>query len=336
MVTVTRINCPNMPAETQLFAWQNGNAVLFANFNYCSNSGGCSVDIAIDSVFGTTLVTLTAIPSGNPPFIYLWNTGQVGNPITVNAEGTYCVTITDSDGCTAEACVVFPDPQNCWVGISPNPGGGLTAWPQPQAPYEFLWNTGETTQTIFPNALGEYCVTMTDAAGCVAVDCYWNGQDTLCTVYIFGTPLGGFLGYNLLAVPGTGPYTYLWNTGETSEIINVYETGTYCVTVADADGCTATACYYVQQQVMNDIIEGYVYSADSNGIFNLIEGMAYLIQYNPNAGTLTAIDSTAFSANPGTNGAFYSFGSVPAGDYLVKAFLTPRLAVLRKLPADLP
>ena len=324
-VTVTMINCPNMPYLYQYFIWQNGDANFVASFSYCdTGGGGCSADIDVDSVFGTTLVMLTAIPDGNPPFTYQWNTGQVGNPITVDPVGTYCVTITDSDGCLAQNCVVFPDPQNCWVGISPNPGGSLTAEAQGDDPYEFLWNTGETTQTIFPNSIGQFCVTMTDAAGCAAVDCYWNGQDSLCSVLILGQPLGGFLGYSLTAqATGASPFSFVWSTGESGASIIVYESGVYCVTVTDADGCESSACYFVQLATLSDLIQGYVYAADSNGQVNLIEGKVYLIQYDPNAGTLTAVDSTDFSSNPGTNGAYYTFGSVAQGDYLVKAFLTP-------------
>jgi len=462
-VAVTMVNCPNMPSETQAFTWQGGNASFVADFGYCSNFSNCLVDIAIDSVFGTTLVTLTALPSGPPPYTFQWDNGETTQSITVPAEGSYCVAAADGDGCTAMNCVVFPETQgcwvyitadpaagltawpqgaepfayqwstgettqsimpngygeycvsvtdadgclaeacywfgqdtfcfvfityaelpdgsgylltantngpgpyvyqwdtgettpeitvstggvycvsvtdgngcvaetciyvqengNCWVGISPDPSGSLTAWAQGTPPFDFLWNTGETAQTIFPNAFGEYCVTLTDATGCSAEACFWFFQDSLCSVYIVGQPLGGLLGYSLSAQPtGVAPFTFLWNTGEAAQTINVYEEGTYCVTVADSDGCTATACYAVQFQNQEDLIEGFVFAADSNGVAFPIEGKVYLIQYEPNAGLLTAVDSTNFSSDPGTIGGYYYFASVPAGSYLVKAFLTP-------------
>lgn len=39
---------------------------------------------------------------------------------------------------------------------------------------------------------------------------------------------------------GTAPYTYHWNTGETTQAKTVSSGGTYTVTVADAKGCTIT------------------------------------------------------------------------------------------------
>jgi hypothetical protein len=52
----------------------------------------------------------------------------------------------------------------------------------------------------------------------------------------------GIRGVTLCASPGNGvaPYTYLWNTGATSQCIAVSDTGRYSVTITDAKGCTAT------------------------------------------------------------------------------------------------
>jgi len=39
---------------------------------------------------------------------------------------------------------------------------------------------------------------------------------------------------------GTSPYSYLWETGEQSELLTGLEGGIYTVTVTDANGCPAT------------------------------------------------------------------------------------------------
>lgn len=46
---------------------------------------------------------------------------------------------------------------------------------------------------------------------------------------------------------GTQPFTYAWSNGVQGPIIPGLAAGVYCVTVTDANGCTATACAEVQQ-----------------------------------------------------------------------------------------
>jgi hypothetical protein len=48
--------------------------------------------------------TLTANPTGGSgPYTYLWSTGAISQAISVTTSGTYTVTVTDSNGCTAQA-----------------------------------------------------------------------------------------------------------------------------------------------------------------------------------------------------------------------------------------
>lgn len=71
--------------------------------NPCQNSN-LAVTI-VPFTDSTGVVTLNALASGGtPPYSYLWSNGANSNPITNLILGTYCVSVTDSSGCTARSC----------------------------------------------------------------------------------------------------------------------------------------------------------------------------------------------------------------------------------------
>ncbi len=102
---------------------------------------------------------------------YQWSTGETTETITITTSGTYSVTVATTAGCenTASALVsVRP-------GISVDLGADIDFW----APitidagpgYEsYLWNTGDTTQTLGVNVTGSYWVKVGSDQGCFATD----------------------------------------------------------------------------------------------------------------------------------------------------------------------
>ena len=211
------------------------------------NNSNCSVSISQDSMIGTPGVQLTAEPSGTAPYTYMWSTGDLTQSIMVDQDGVYCVTITDDNGCQATSCTTVGNNNtpNCDVSIEPTPMGALGAIATGQAPFTYAWSTNETTEFIVPTTAGNYCVTITDASGCVADACYYfsggGNNDTTCYVtvsQIQGAWCLEAMGY------GTAPFTYTWENGDTGSTFCPSNSsgGTFCVTMVDANGCTSTAC----------------------------------------------------------------------------------------------
>ena len=52
---------------------------------------------------------------------------------------------------------------------------------------------------------------------------------------------------NLASTGGTMPYTYIWSNGATTQDISSLISGTYAVTVTDAQNCTANASVTITQ-----------------------------------------------------------------------------------------
>jgi len=102
----------------------------------------------------------------------------------------------------------------------------------------YLWNTGETTQTIDVITAGTYSVTVTNSNGCEGTD------DVLVVVNANPTPV--IIGDTVICAGETGALdagayaSYLWNTGATTQTIDVTTAGTYSVDVTNSNGCTGT------------------------------------------------------------------------------------------------
>ncbi|MBD3637806.1 MAG: gliding motility-associated C-terminal domain-containing protein [Crocinitomicaceae bacterium] len=218
---------------------------LTSNANVSSNYNGEDV-----SCYGSSDGQGTAAGNGGVgPYTYLWSNGQTGATATGLSTGTYNVVITDLNGCQTNNSIFLSQPDTLGIiteitDVSCNGGndgaidvtssGGVS-------PYNYQWNHGPTTEDVTNLAAGTYQVSLTDANGCVyvldelvvdptAIDLDLTMTDALCKSDSNGAA-------DLSVTGGTPPYTYLWNTGATSEDIDSLLAGTYAVTVTDDNGC---------------------------------------------------------------------------------------------------
>ncbi len=106
-----------------------------------------------------------------------------------------------------------------------------------------VWNTGATTPTIAVSTSGEYSVTVTDASGCSAISSpvqvivHANPATPIITASgpLFFCPGGS------VTLTSTGNSGHLWSNGATTPSIVVTNSGTFTVTLTDANGCSATS-----------------------------------------------------------------------------------------------
>ena len=263
------------------YKWSNGadgpTIMVTESGTYCvtiTSADGCTaqdcitVEIKGNSDCGVEIVkvpantpngqfTLKAIAKGVAPFTYNWNTGATTPTIVMEKPGEYCVNITDANGCESKACVQvkFSNTLDCQVKIlvlpTKDPGiVKLVALANPSGNVKYAWSNGANTPFILVEIPGEYCVNVTNAAGCEAKACVKlpEAPNKDCGVEIAklpaSTPNGKF---SLKAIAkGVAPFTYKWNTGATTQIIEIEKPGEYCVVVTDANGCEAKACLVIK------------------------------------------------------------------------------------------
>jgi hypothetical protein len=209
------------------------------------------VTVADTTVCSGESATLSAaVANGTAPFRFSWSNGATTPSITVNKTGEYCVTVTDANGCEGRACGTFTVLAALKIvvndaAVCSGEAATLTCSTQNgAAPYSIAWNTGSSSQSITVTEPGQYCVTITDANGCVGRDCATVTVYEALQVSVADRGIcAGETGQMKATVSkGTAPYTYAWSTGATSDAISVGQAGQYCVTVTDAHGCKGQAC----------------------------------------------------------------------------------------------
>ncbi|MFH2141770.1 MAG: PKD domain-containing protein [Bacteroidota bacterium] len=208
----------------------------------------------------------TATPSGGTPvYTYLWspnaNNQTVADATNLGA-GFYVITITDANNCTVSGNVTLTQPTqltattssvqvSCFGGsdgtATVTASGGTGA-------YSYYWDpSGQTNQIATILTAGLYYVTVTDANICTTTSSVTVNQPTAPLSMTFDNTadincFGGSDGMiNISVTGGTPTYTYLWNSGQTSQNLNNIPIGSYCVTVTDAFSCTLTDCVTLTQ-----------------------------------------------------------------------------------------
>ncbi len=181
---------------------------------------------------------------------YQWNNGDSTRCSNAVTSGTFTVIATNLNGCTSTASKVLTSGTTPVVAITGNdyycPGTSVSMCATPGLA-TYTWNNNLKAQCRTVNAPGTYWVTATNASGCSAsATQVIKAPLSLSSSHINGVCSNGFLGDASVNASGdTGPYTFLWNTGDSTQHISNLNAGTYIVTATDSYGCTATSAQTV-------------------------------------------------------------------------------------------
>ncbi len=194
------------------------------------------------------------VTGGTEPYSFNWSNGSTTEDQTDLGPGTYTVTITDANNCTdtvteevAEPPVLAIDAAGAMVmdalcagedsgSIDMSAAGG-------NPPYGFLWSNGATSEDLTDVDAGTYTVTVSDIKGCQDTATFTIGepapiavsitaQDVLC----HGTATGAI---DVSVTGGVAPFIFIWTDGAATEDRDGLATGTYFVSIIDANGCKA-------------------------------------------------------------------------------------------------
>lgn len=124
-----------------------------------------------------SLATIVVSASnGLAPYNYIWSSGSLDSVATGLSAGTYTVTVTDVNQCTASTFVTVDPITPVATTLSPvdascagNDGSvSISITTGGTAPYTYLWSNGVTTTSATGLIPGNYSVVVSDANNCSA------------------------------------------------------------------------------------------------------------------------------------------------------------------------
>jgi len=218
--------------QWSLYATQNIQVCSIQQPTITQTGGGCVGSIA----------TLSVESGYNS---YVWNNDAISQNILVPQPGTYSVTVTDADcSATVSIDVTFdspPTPEIIQSGIACT--GNAVTLDAGSGYASYNWSTSQQSQTIQVSQSGLYSVTVSNGS-CTGTD-FINvtfGELQSPTIEILGDPCVDDV---LTLDAGSGYSLYAWSQGSSSQTIDVSETGSYAVTVADGV-CSASNQIFVE------------------------------------------------------------------------------------------
>ncbi|MFD0962910.1 T9SS type A sorting domain-containing protein [Pseudofulvibacter geojedonensis] len=311
--------------QNNIVVSQPSNAISITNSTVTPLTGFGTNNGAID----------ITVNGGTPSYSYQWVDSQ-GNLISNLQDisglvaGTYQVTITDNNMCQTTETYVVTEPALLTVDavqtqfnlcfndtiatIQANVNGGVM-------PYQYAWyNMSDsatilgTGQTLSNLSAGTYGVTITDENGIQVSNTIIVTHPTelgitssQVNVLCFGENTGLI---DVTVNGGIPPYTYQWNTTETTEDINGLIAGNYTVTVFDNNNCSTSMSYTITQP--SSILAISSSSLTNPTGFGLANGSVNITVVGGTTGyTYTWLDS---NGNPLSESSSI-LSNVPAGTY---------------------
>ncbi len=242
--TATAVNLYS-DAYTLVLTFEDG-CVITRSINVGGSRGISSTAQVTHTTCGEENGRIAITATGGSDYKYEWSgkASYTNGPIASNLPpGTYSVTVTSWNGCTSvntetieesypltattsvqdESCY-----EECDGSIDVVAEGGTE-------PYFYLWSVGgagySNVQDLCP---GEYVVTVTDFDNCITVESISikAAEELQASLSVAGNNI------EVSVSGGTEPYTYAWNTGQTTATIEIdSDIKFYQVTITDANGC---------------------------------------------------------------------------------------------------
>ncbi|MBL7802646.1 MAG: gliding motility-associated C-terminal domain-containing protein, partial [Saprospiraceae bacterium] len=182
---------------------------------------------------------------------YYWSNNALTEDLHGLSAGSYAVTCTANNGCSASMAFTVPD-INIPIGVTgvvtantacANFTGGIDISLNQPGNFAYLWSDASTTEDLLGVAPGNYSLTVTQGATCSSTAVFFITNDPILpNATATATPdyCGQYNGSVQLNITPSNGYDVLWNNGWTTDEIQSLGAGVYSATITLVNGCTTT------------------------------------------------------------------------------------------------
>ncbi len=210
---------------------------------------------------------------------YQWEDGSESEERLVSESGVYTVTVSDALGCqsTAQVEVIIEQSPDLALLVSEQSGlanddgilcHGDVAVITAQGGNTYVWDNGTINPTRTVEESGFYSIQAFSEQGCktvgiVSVDIMPELEPSIIIQEESGVSNDGKVCYGeAMLLTAVGGQSYSWNNGSTEANLEVTQSGTYTVEVADIQGCVATESIDV---IIEDEINAVISISENSG-----------------------------------------------------------------------
>ncbi|MCZ2141122.1 MAG: gliding motility-associated C-terminal domain-containing protein, partial [Bacteroidia bacterium] len=298
----------------------NAGCTSIATYNYIQQNAPVNVHIVASGNMckvGDNVI----LDAGGGFVSYTWDNGANTQTRTINAPGTYWVTVTNAQGCVGTDTIIINlnPPINLNITYPPIQcnGGSTTLTVNGNGgnpPYVFSINGGGfQPNNYFQNVTaGTYTILVSDASGCTATTIITVSEPPILDFNFTLTQANcsGDATVVINANGGTAPYQYsispIYPFQPNNQFNNI-AAGTYTITVSDASGCSKTTLLNVLPIPVMNITVSDINNVKCNGQCDgsaqlIISGAAtpYNIAIAPQVGNINQVTGAISALCEGT------------------------------------
>ena len=249
-----------------------------------------------DSLVTGVLIVKPEVTTTQSPVICAGESLTVGTSV-YNTNGNFTDTLIGTDGCDSTVftnLTVLPA-----ISLTTSLITEATGYQDPdgvaniaaqggEGNFSYLWSNGQTTQTAIGLMGGtEYCVTVSDGAGCTSQACililFPSDIQTNISNVLLDCPGDNDGVLNLSVSNGAVPYTYQWSNANNTlngsgtidmeggiALINNLSSGVYSFTITDAFGVTNTSAAVIDPEEIFTPIDATLCFGESLTVGNVV------------------------------------------------------------------